>query len=177
MRILSGCLGLMVLAGCFAVTSHAQQRPTLSSKGCAFEEIGMMAFGTYDTGSDVPVDVQGRISYTCGKQSLGGSIGQDSPRLDTIRQQIFVQISLSAGSQGTFNRSMWGTHDRLRYNLYLDPQRTQVWGDGTGGTRTYDNKAKPNGHPIIVPVYGRVFGAQDVSADVYLDRIIVTMDF
>ena len=67
--------------------------------------------------------------------------------------------------------------ERLSYNLYIDPQRQTVWGDGTGGTRVYSEHAQPNNHVVAVPVYGRVFGAQDVGAGTYLDNVIVTLDF
>ena len=52
-----------------------------------------------------------------------------------------------------------------------------MWGDGTGGTRVYSEHAQPNNHLVTVPVYGRIFGAQDVSAGIYLDNLIVTLDF
>lgn len=72
---------------------------------------------------------------------------------------------------------MNGAVDRLRYNLYLDSSRTTVWGDGTGGTRVYSDRAQPNNHTVTVPVFGRIYGAQDVGAGSYADSLIVTLDF
>ena len=52
-----------------------------------------------------------------------------------------------------------------------------MWGDGTGGTRTYSEQAQSDNRVVTVPVYGRMFGAQDVSAGQYFDSLVVTLDF
>lgn len=65
----------------------------------------------------------------------------------------------------------------LRYNLYLDPARTRVWGDGTAGSVW--RLASP--HPafahtrFVVPVYAAVTAAQNVPAGAYGDTIVVTL--
>jgi spore coat protein U-like protein len=88
-----------------------------------------------------------------------------------------VQISLSPGLAGQFDRRMSGAMDTLRYNLYLDASRTRIWGDGTSGTEVYAAKAQPDNKVVVVTVFGRVFASQDVSAAIYLDTLIVTLDF
>ena len=64
---------------------------------------------------------------------------------------------------------------KVRYNLYLDSLRTQIWGDGTSGTEVFTGSASTGA--TAVPVFGRVFGSQDVSAAIYIDTVIVTLDF
>lgn len=132
---------------------------------CVLDVASVMAFGQYDPMSTAPLDGQGRVSYRCGK------------KLVDDKDALIVQISLSTGQAGTFQRYMTGGRDRLRYNLYLDPVRTIVWGDGTGGTQAYTSKAQANNKVTIVPVFGRIVAEQDVAASVYLDTIIVTLDF
>lgn len=47
-----------------------------------------------------------------------------------------VQLKLSAGNAyGYAPRRMVFGANTLQYNLYLDAARTQVWGDGSGGTQ------------------------------------------
>jgi len=154
---------VLVLAFClFAWDAPAQPG---KNKTCELNVADVMAFGRYDPMDASALDVQGRVSYRCGKKLAGD------------RDQIHVLISLSGGQAGTFQRYMTGGRDKLRYNLYLDPTRTQIWGDGTGGTQVYSAKAQPNNKVTVVPVFGRVFGGQDVAAAVYLDHIVVTLDF
>ena len=139
-------------------------QPRKGDKTCVIDSSSVMSFGQYDPMNPAPLDAQGRVSYRCGNK-LG------------LRDQILVQISLSAGQAGTYQRAMKGGRDSLRYNLYLDPVRTVIWGDGSGGTQVYSAKAQPNNKVVVVPVFGRVSAEQDVAASVYLDTIIVTLDF
>jgi spore coat protein U-like protein len=68
--------------------------------------------------------------------------------------------------------------ERLYYNLYLDPGRSTVWGDGTGGTGQYSvSKTKNDWLNLNIPVYGRVPPAQDVAPGSYSDLIVVTVNW
>jgi len=137
---------------------------------CTLDGTSVMAFGTYDPMGNVDVDAQGQVSYRCGNGNnvRGGGIGKG---------RLVVQISLSAGNAGNFQRYMQGPRDRMNYNLYMDAPRSQIWGDGTGGTRIYSEKAQPNNHVTTVPVFGRITGAQDVSVGQYLDNLVVTLNY
>ena len=151
----------------------AQQTPT-----CLLDAASVMSFGSYDPTSETPLDVQGRVSYRCDQNATRTSVssrGRTAP--GPTGGPLMVQISLSTGNAGRFDRHMQGTHDRLRYNLFLDAQHSTIWGDGTGGTQAYISQAQPNGKVVVVPVFGRLFPAQDVSGGVYLDNIIVTLNF
>ena len=159
-----GCAA--VWAGGFGDSVFAQP-----SKGCTIVSASPVAFGNYDSITGAPLDVQGQIVYECGK-GAGGKKGNGQ-----VRDQLSVQISVNQGTAGTFNRQMEGGRDRLRYNLYLDAARIIIWGDGTGGTQTYAATAQPNGQLVTVPVFGRLFAGQDVAGGVYLDNLVVTLDF
>ena len=137
---------------------------------CTLDGTSVMAFGTYDTMSNAHLDAQGQVSYRCSPHGGSGSSNSGNGPLT-------VRISLSTGGAGTFNRRMQGDRDLLHYNLYTDAQRTTVWGDGTGGTVEYTQRAQPNNKVETIPVFGRVFGGQDVGAGQYLDNVVVTLHF
>lgn len=155
------CCSLGMSLGLLSWNAPPQAKAT-----CVLDEASVMAFGQYDPMSTAPLDIQGRVSYRC-----------DNSRHSSSKAAVNLQITLSTGQAGTFQRYMTGGRDRLRYNLYLDPVRTVVWGDGTGGTQVYTAKGQPNGKVTVVPVFGRVVAEQDVAASSYLDTIIVTLDF
>lgn len=170
-RVLVGATACMgVWAGSFDDHVSANQ----SSTACTLDGTSIVAFGNYDPMGNGHLDAQGQVSYRCYNTNAGGS---DSQGRSTSNGPLTVQISLSQGTAGTFQRHMNGERDSLRYNLYTDAQRTIIWGDGTGGTTIFSQKAQPNNKVETIPVFGRVFGAQDVGASQYLDNLVVTLDF
>ena len=78
-----------------------------------------LSFGPYDPTSATPRDSTGTVTVTC--TVLGLSASWD--------------ILLSTGSSGSFApRRLFSGGNSLQYNVYTNAGRTQVWGDGTGGT-------------------------------------------
>ncbi len=63
--------------------------------------------------------------------------------------------------------------------IYNDAARSVVWGDGNSGTLVVtDSFALPA--PSVTkyyPVYGWIFGRQNVAPSVCNDRIVVSLDF
>lgn len=162
-----------ILAGSFDDRVYADP-----NKSCTLDGVSVMAFGMYDPMSSSHLDMQGQVSYRCSNNNGNGGGGEGrSNDDDDGGGPLTVQVSLSQGGAGTFQRRMQGARDVLRYNLYTDPQRTIIWGDGTGGTAIYTEKAQPNNHVESIPVFGRVYGAQDVGASQYLDNLLVTLNF
>ena len=118
-----------------------------------------MAFGTYDVFVSPPTDSTAVITFRCDKKSD-------------------VTIYLDTGGSTTFSqRLMMTTGDQIGYNLYVDAARSNVWGDGTGGTSFYIQNNEPKNVNINVTVYGRVPGGQDVSAGAYADTVVATINF
>ena len=79
------------------------------------------------------------------------------------------------GSSGTyFDRTLTRAGERLAYNVFRDAARTEVWGDGSGGTRTV---VGPRGQDVVVPLYARIAAGQDVSPGAYADTLTVTFDY
>lgn len=95
------------------------------------------------------------------------------------------EIRLSTGGAGSFSprRMSDGFGRTLAYNLYRDAARTQIWGDGTGGSTVYTTPtffiSVLNGYSYSITVYGRVpaAGLSGARAGTYSDTITVTVIF
>jgi spore coat protein U-like protein len=93
---------------------------------------------------------------------------------------VTYNVSLSAGTNGTFAaRKMASGANRINYNLYTDPTRLIVWGDGTAGTVKVGNTflVVLLGITAHHTVYGRIPALQNVGVGSYTDTITVTLEF
>lgn len=116
-------------------------------------------FGNYSVLDASPRDSTGTITFTCSKVDKR------------------IRITLTKGASATYiPRRMSNGSDTLEYNLYIDVFAT-VWGDGSEGTDVYYTHNPPNDKLVSLPVYGRIFAGQDVSAGLYADSIQVQIDF
>lgn len=119
---------------------------------CSATVSGGLSFGVYDVYAAVPLTATARLRLNCPK-------GQ-AP-----------QITISAGNSGSFAwRELRSASDRLRYNVYLDPAMTVVWGDGTDGSSPWIGSGNAQ-----LTLYGRVPAGQDVSSGDYSDTLVVTV--
>jgi spore coat protein U-like protein len=115
-----------------------------------------MDFGVYDTLSPASLDSTATITWSCSAVAS-------------------VTIQLSKGSAATYTpRTLLQGTAAAAYNLYLDPARTAIWGDGTGGTQVYTASAAG---PVNVSVFGRVPSQQPITAGAYSDSIVATILF
>ncbi|HET9361851.1 MAG TPA: spore coat U domain-containing protein [Vicinamibacterales bacterium] len=151
-----GLRGLMIAALCLAgaTSAAAQQAPS-----CTISAVSV-AFGNYNVFTATPVDSAGSVTFRCNAAAAN------------------ISITLSKGTSSTFApRTMTRVGEALNYNLYLDAARTNVWGDGSGGTSTYTNVNPPNNQNVTLPIYGRIPASQDVSAGLYSDTVLATVNF
>ena len=119
-----------------------------------------LSFGIYDPMANADLDALALVIYTCNNQAKK------------------IRIEMSTGGSNTFDRSMSsGSMDRLNYNIYLDPTRHTVWGQGLYGTDVYYESNPPNGTPVIVPAYGRIPARQNVPPGNYVDVLNVRVLF
>jgi spore coat protein U-like protein len=132
----------------------------LATRDCTVGASGV-EFGLYDTLTSTPTDATGSITYAC-TQGNG---------------TVNVVISIDRGRSGSFNRAMSSGLEQMSYNLYLDVGHTQIWGDGSSGTTTLQDKVPGNNHPVTATVYGRVFPQQNVGNGRYTDALTVTLQF
>ena len=119
-----------------------------------------VAFGNYNVFGLTNVDSTGSITYRCNTAAAN------------------ISIALSKGASSTFTpRTLMKGAEALSFNLYRNAARTEIWGDGTGGT-SMDTVANPaNNQNVNVTVYGRIPALQDVSAGSYNDTIVATINF
>ena len=122
-------------------------------------------FGNYSTRNLAPTEGTGNIQVAC-----SGAVGQS----------VSYSIQLSSGTSGSFlTRRMGGGAGTLNYNLYVDPTRTAVWGDGGAGSTTISDSyvltAVTNNRNY--PVYGRLAAGQNAAIGSYVDSITVTVNF
>ena len=109
-------------------------------------------FGNYDTLETQPLDGIGNISVRCDAETT-------------------FTISIGSGAGTHTARQMASGADILEYNLYTDPSRLTVWGDGSAGSVTVSDTASTAEKAI----YGRVPARQNVPAGLYNDVIVVTI--
>ncbi|PNQ03130.1 spore coat U domain-containing protein [Sphingobium sp. SA916] len=136
----------------------------LAGCSCTVTATGI-SFGNYNPLSPTATDATGTINVHCDLLvALAGS----------------YTIDISAGSSGSFApRTLRRGATALNYNLYTNAARTQIWGNGTGGsvnvTRTVLALLVFNDS---VTVYGRIPAGQNVAAGAgYLDTLTVTVTY
>lgn len=123
-----------------------------------------MSFGAFSPLSG-PVDAVGAIDVDC----IGLTTSLDS-----------IAIELSAGVSGSYTpRQLRSGAHALSYNIYTDPARTIVWGDGTQGSspRVLQNQLSLLIWTTTAPVYGRVQASPLAPPGAYSDTIIVTVEW
>jgi spore coat protein U-like protein len=135
----------------------------MAAVSCSFVSATGIAFGAYDP-LDTRSTVQaGVVRLKCSQ--MGG------PLLPVI-------IELSAGNSGSYaGRHLKKGGESLRYNLFLDAAGTQVWGNGTGGSAHFGPFLPAENVETTIPIYGRIFPGQSVTAGSYTDTISVTINY
>lgn len=145
---------------------HGQLRA--ADKGCTISATAV-SFGAYDALNPSPNDSQGSISYSCGTQNGP----RDKPRTPITN----IQIALSPGFSGSYERAMGGGSMPLSYNVYLDATRQTIWGDGSAGTDVLRHANPQNHETYTATIYGRIPAQQDIPPGSYFDSLVATILF
>ena len=141
----------LVIGTLYASDAHAQ--------ACTISATSVN-FGSYNVFNGSPTDSTGTVTYRC-----NGSAHN-------------ITIGLTQGAGASFNqRQMQKGSESLTYNLFVDASRTNIWGDGTGGTSVYSIANPPNNTNVNLTVYGRVTAGQDVSAGTFSDTVTAVINF
>ena len=127
--------------------------PGTASAECSLNIVDV-SFGSYDPFSVADTDITGGISVSCDAETS-------------------LQVSLSAGLGSFAMRHLQSGSDILRYNLFTDPSRLSIWGDGSPGT----SLLSLSGTGGNFTVYGRIPARQNVPVGAYGDTITVTLIF
>jgi len=141
----------LVIGTLYASDAHAQ--------ACTISATSVN-FGSYNVFNGSHTDSTGTVTYRC-----NGSAHN-------------ITIGLTQGASASFNqRHMQKGSEALTYNLFIDASRTNIWGDGTGGTAVYSLGNPPNNTNVNLTVYGRVTAGQDVSAGSFSDTVTAVINF
>ena len=152
---------MALLAGVFVLVSTGARAESCTISTSA------VAFGTYDPLSPAPLDTTSTIQVTC---------------TSNTPPKVTYDVKLDTGQSGSYNpRAMAGGPSQLNYNLYTNSSRTNIWGDGTGGTNfisaNYNLTPPGSTQTDSYTAYGRIFAGQTVSVGSYLDTITATVTF
>jgi spore coat protein U-like protein len=139
-------LRMVAVAAALAATPTVAAVCTISPQG--------VNFGNYDTLDTQPVDGVGNISVQCDAETT-------------------FTIALGPGSGNYAARRMTSGSNVLEYNLFTEPTRLTVWGDGSAGSSTITRTASTAEQAI----YGRVPARQNVPAGPYADVVFVTLTY
>ena len=133
-----------------------------AAQAACFVNAGGISFGAYDVSDSYPRDSMLMLTLSCQEMRA---------------RDLRVSIGPSATSGGIPVRQMKWTAgvDRLTYNLFTDPSRTQVWGEGAGGDAVIVQGVIQDS-PQQLSVFGRIPPGQDVSAGTYGDVVTITVE-
>ena len=160
--------------------------PRTSSRFCTIET-RPLDFGVYDALAETAVDAIAQVIYICGGGDDGGGGrggggggrggGGGGSGGGGGAQSIRIEMDQGLGTSTKERQMTSGAFDTLLYDIYLDATHHTVWGDGSRGTDYYTNSSPPNGTPVTVPAFGRIFRGQDVMAGQYVDSVGVRIQF
>lgn len=155
----------LLWAGCLIALGPAPAHAR-GGLGCRISTTAL-AFGQYVPSRNGASDFTATVEVTC---TASG----------TTSVPIVGSISLT-GRGGNARRELSDGQHRLRYQLFLDPARTILWGDGSGGTRTKSITGVAGGATPFretVVVYGRILARQsDAAVGNYTDQIIAVLNY
>lgn len=159
----SGCTGGYAGTGGTGSTTVGFSGATAvvpSGCGIAIGQVSNMDFGSTSSIA-APVASTSTITLTC-PANTSWKVGLDNG-LNSLSGQRRM-----AGPPSSY----------LDYDLYIDPNRTQRWGNDTaGGTNTVNGSGASQSNPTVLTVYGQV-PAQDVGTPgTYSDTVTVTLAY
>jgi spore coat protein U-like protein len=152
--LLAAGLALSLLAADAAEAQQANLTVKAKVVGECTLTGGTLDFGTYMSGQDSTRSRQTTIGLNC------------PPGLS-------VTVMMSGGNNPGADsfRNMAGSSDLLRYQLYTDSARTQVWSGGTGGKRINGTAGGNEAHTV----FGHVPPNQVVDPGSYTDTVLITL--
>jgi spore coat protein U-like protein len=158
---LIGLLAALVLCG---VANSATLTGTLPvsasvSHTCQNLVVASLIHGSYDPASAADNDAQSTLSVQCTNTTP-------------------ISFSASTGIGTLAQRQMGSGTNRLDYNLFTNSARTNVWGDGTGGTSTIAAVGAGLLAATSIPIFSRIpKGQSSVVPGSYSDSIVVTVTY
>ena len=143
-----GCAVALAITPCVA----------FAAASCAFTYVAPVSFGVYNVFDASPnLSGVGALGVSC----KGGG-GPYVVSIDTGQSQSYVSRVMQSGNHS------------LHYNLFTNPSRTVVWGNGAGGSGTV---TVTKNSTVTLSVYGLIPAGQDVGVGTYVDSLMATINF
>lgn len=128
--------------------------PAVAAPAC-HASVSMVDFGRVDYREGG--DITGQLTVTC-----------DGPTA--------FAVSASPGYGNYGRRTLVGPGETvLRYNLYVDPARQRVWGDGESGGTAVITGQSDGRKAVTYTIYGRIPNGQSVRTGRYHDSVKVSV--
>jgi spore coat protein U-like protein len=137
----------------FIMTMFIVAASVVEANQCNLTAVGV-SFGNYNVFSGQDTDVTGAVTVSCQSAAM-------------------YSISLSPGFGSFTGRRLTNGIYQLGYNLFTDPQRLTIWGDGSGGTAAVSG----SGTGGTYTVFGRIPAGQNAYVGSYNDMIVVTVTY
>lgn len=162
-RKLAAAAAAMIFAGtaapAFSQTAQANLGVSATVTNNCTVSTDPVAFGDVDVTTGAEVLGTGAVNLTC---TNGATWSAAADAGDGDGATILA-------------RSMTSGANELAYQLYTEPTRTDVWGDGVDG-ETIDGTG--TGLEQEIPIYARVLAGQGTAAaGVYADTVVVTVTY
>jgi spore coat protein U-like protein len=138
--------------------------PVHAANSCSVSATSV-SFGNYNPAATSPTTSTGTIGVNC-----------------LISTSDTITVALSTGLSGSYTaRTMLSGTNTLTYNLYLNSARTEIWGNGTGGTSEFSDTIAGGtgggGGGFATTVFGEIPAQQNPFPGSYSDTITVTVNF
>jgi len=160
--------GLLALVAPWVAPCGAQAQRGESEALCSISSTSLN-FGRYDGTNPAPADFTATLSVTC------------TPAGTATSASVSFTIALVGGAGGPGQRHMNAARDAIRYELYTDPGRSIVFGDGAGGSAMLAGAGVATRTAPLrqsFTVYGRVLARQrSAPAGTYLDVVMVQLSY
>jgi spore coat protein U-like protein len=158
-------------AAALALGSGMTALPVSAAINCSVSVPAAVTFGQYDVFDPANLDAVGTVRLAC-------------TRVSAPSATVTYSIALSAGLGGAYlpSRQLGSGANRLNYNLHTDAARSQIWGNGSGGSAVVTGitarltPARPS-VTVDLSMYGRIPALQDVAVGGYFDLITVTVTY
>lgn len=125
-----------------------------------------LAFGKYVPSSTKPSDFSATLQITC---TAAG----------TAPTSVHGTIRLASRQAGPLGRKLNNGNGALIYQLYLNPARTEPWGNDVGAAMSFSGIVSPNSaFRESFTVYGRLPAGQSHAwTGKYSDQVMVILDY
>jgi spore coat protein U-like protein len=134
-------------------TNHQLFVSVTVKSGCSLQS-GTMAFGEYLSGQPNDLNISGSINF--------------------VNCSGYMTLSLDGGTSGNVNaRQMSFGEHHISYQLYRNPNRTAVWGEGIDAREVTLLTIQSD----RITVYGRIPKLQNVPDGIYTDVVNMTLTF